>query len=194
MATLAQQLEAQGSFRSLFPNATWMWVICGKATPEQRHDLRSLVTRDLLALGSLAARMQQHPVALVQANDPIAEWVVKATNKQQAWDCVECGVGDLVVKNPNKLCLNTANIAITYGEPSDEWFELIETLPEEKQPYLIERELKSPGKQVLEREVEQDPYARYHHVIEVVRRWWSEPFVGIKIRDEIDIRPHRKIV
>ena len=194
MKILANPVEdlanQQQSLNFLYPNATWVWILCGEFEPENALRLRSLMSRDLLALGSMAMRQREKAVALVIYGDPAQEYVQTTASMLQAWETVVCNGPDLKVQKPYDVCLKTAKFALMYGEPTEKW----DVFLEQKDPdfQVIERSLKLPGTQPGNREIDSDPYAQYESIVQRLRTYRIQPFKGLEVRDYIDIRPQPK--
>ncbi len=190
MDNVKERAIQEKSLRFLNPDSTWVWVLSGTMTAQEIDKARPLINRDMLKLGVLGVKLRKSGVLLVQKGDPVVEWCKKAARYVQGLSCIVLGE-DFSVPNPNLICANTANFAIMYGKPTDKWFDLMAQVKNE--PKLVVREMDKVGEEVRPLSKDSDPYAQYKAIVELVREWWIEPYRGLQVRDQIDIRPHRTI-
>jgi hypothetical protein len=190
MNPIEQRAEKDQNLRFLFPDSTWVWVLTGEMSLQEIDKARPLINRDLLRLGVLAKNKATRGVLLVKDTDPAAPFCKKAAKMIQGLDCVVLDES-LKLKNPDAICLHSANMVLMYGKPSEQWYELLDSY--EGNVPVIERLLEKVGKEERQLHKDSDPYSKYKAIVELVREWWVEPYRGLQTRDLIDIRPHRTI-
>ncbi len=165
---------------ALYPDCTWMWV-CGYNVPaDQVMRLRPRISVDLLRLWGLSQRgSSKGVVVVVEHDDPIAEILEHTVSKLENWEIVVTGIPPL--QNVGKVEINkTAKFALVYGE-LPEWFD--PDMP------VLERSIDLPSKVSIPLDTSNNHYSDYRAIVNYVRRWWTEPYVGLRIRDMIDLRP-----
>lgn len=187
MNHVEQHINTSGHMRWAFNRAHYFWFVGGQTDDPKTIDrMRYRLTRDVVTLTGSTRKRLLTPVALItptQASAPL----IQALSVVPGWQTVVFGAQGLNVVDADKICINTADVILCYGDPSDELSSRMEAL--EHPPELIRRNM-HPAR--TERQTVRphitEPYARYWNDVDRLRKWRPNPEPGLIMR-QVDVRP-----
>lgn len=180
-------ITSTGHMRWAFKTAQYYWFVGGATDNEDLQGrMRYRIVRDVETLGARCRRLRQQPVALLTATQA-TPLIISMLKKFPGWRSLVLGERGLDVPNADKICINTADVILCYGEPSEYLLTLLDE--QEKGPELVRRKVSNAGRVVQRVHKPVSPYSRYWADVDRLRKDRQNPNPGLNIRDEIDMRP-----
>ena len=193
---LAARAKEEGSIRWLYPDAKFYWFVSGVTNdPDKITELRYRIMRDMSTLGAACRKINVRPIALCTSTlaAPTIDLLLRSN---QGWKSLLVGQGALAMPNEdaNRVCLNSANVILCYGNPTASLNDALSGI-EENPPELVVRKLRTDDKEhkPLIKPDDDSPYSRFRTDVERLRHWRPSPTKGLQVRDQIDMRPQFKV-
>lgn len=189
LTAVEQHIVDAGNVRWAYPNGYFYWFVGGATQDAGVQDrMRYRLTRDMTTIQASCRRKRVAPVALL-SDTQIDSQFVRAIRAMPGWKTIVFGgAKGFQLPNNDQICAATADLIVCYGDPSDALHEIVDQL--EKPPALIRRNMRNAEKvRMPVRTTKSNPNGRFWTDVDRLTHVRPNPLPGLRIRDEIDLRP-----